>query len=164
MTRTKKNETQNLPTLKLPRNGSPARAGLAVVLAGKALASSAFKTEREAGEGAIPGEGFGETSFAIDLILSGTVKRGPDTTSTYQASVPWERLALVALSKVSASTRAALVREALDPIEGALSDGRAAIKADAETIVRSLIEATRQPRAGTLKVDIRTRGVSIARS
>lgn len=163
MTKTK-SDAPTLPPLKLPRNGSAARTGLGIFLAGKALTSSTFRADRDAGEATIPGEGFGETSFAIDLILSGTVKRGPDTTSTYLASVPWERLALVALSKVNASTRESLVREALGLIDGPEADGRAHIKAEAETIVRSLIEATRQPRAGTLKVDIRTRAVSITRS
>lgn len=112
---------------------------LILMAAHKAVSEAAFKTLSQNLE---PG------NYPVDCTVRivGSLKKGKPVTQTYAAAAdPWKVLA-VALSKLNAATREAVIRDSLT-----ISDKDATVlKAQADDLIQKLVQPTERTRTGNV--------------
>jgi len=85
------------------------------------------------------------------VVEADQLKIGEDTETKVNAKVPWQTVAMLALSKMNGASRDATIREATT-LKGLPEELDAMIKKEAKDIVDELIGQTKQPRKGSTTV------------
>ncbi len=91
----------------------------------------------------------GEHEVDFTIRVFGTVKVSEDNESIIAAAVPWERVGLIALSKLSAASRNKILREALGD-----EDVSNEIKEEAIAVADTLKGKTRKMKNGQVRTEI----------
>lgn len=107
------------------------------------LAKLAPEADRE-------GISVGKHDVDVTLRLFGTVSVGKDHEAVIPAAVPWERVALLALSKLNLATREKIVEDALGEREISANE----IKAEALVVADRLKGETKRMRRGPVRLEI----------
>jgi hypothetical protein len=97
------------------------------------VALTKFKADKGARGDALPGSYEG----TLDLRVKYAVNVGEDYVGTHAASVPWQRMCAVLLSKVNDATIASVLREAL---EGDVDESE--IKTEAQLAINLILGTT----------------------